>query len=247
MPARSWEPLGLLHDPALEDLRGVPLLHLHRLLQDNGPAVADFVDKVDRGPGNLHPAGQGRFVHMKAIVPFAPKGGQQGRVHIDNPVAEGFHKVVAGNGEKARQHHQIHAPLLQGFDQSLAVGVHVGILLPAQGDGLNARLLGTLQGVGVRPAGDDHPQLAVYNLASLFRIDELLEIGAPTGHQHADVQHSTTPSSPSTTSPRNTVSSPAAAKASAAAWAVSLETATQRPMPMLKVLNMSRSGMSPVF
>ena len=182
---------------------------------------------------------------VEPIVALAPKGGQQGRVHVDDAVAEGLHKVVPGNGEEPGQHHQIHLALLQGVDEGLAVGVHVGVIFPAQGDGLDAGLFRPLQGVGVRPAGDDHPQLAVFDLPGGLGVDELLQVGAPAGHQHADVQHRMTPSLPSTTSPRTTASSPAAAKASRAAWAVSLDTATHRPTPMLKVLNISRSGMLP--
>ena len=45
-------PLGLLHDSALEGLRGVSLPDGHCLLEDDGPSVGLLRDEVDRGPGS---------------------------------------------------------------------------------------------------------------------------------------------------------------------------------------------------
>ncbi len=47
-------PFRLLHHPALQDLRGIPFLHLHRFLQKNGAGIHSLVHVVDSGSGNLH-------------------------------------------------------------------------------------------------------------------------------------------------------------------------------------------------
>ena len=115
---------------------------------------------------------------MQPIVALAPKGRQQGRVHVHDAVGEGLHKAVAGNGEKAREHHQLHVPGLQGVDQRLAVDLHVRVVLPAQGNGLNARLLGPLQGIDPRLAGDHRDDLPAAQLSGGLGVNKLLQVGA---------------------------------------------------------------------
>ncbi len=46
---------------------GVAGLHGHGLLQQNGPAVAFLVYKVDGSAGQLHAAGQRGLVHAQSV------------------------------------------------------------------------------------------------------------------------------------------------------------------------------------
>ena len=65
-------PLTLLHDPPLKDLRGVVRKDLHRLLQDDGAAVALLADEVDGGAGQLDPVLQGLLMDVKAVTNNLP-------------------------------------------------------------------------------------------------------------------------------------------------------------------------------
>ena len=68
-------PLTLLHDPPLKDLRGVVRKDLHRLLQDDGAAVALLADEVDGGAGQLDPVLQGLLMDVKAVTARSREGG----------------------------------------------------------------------------------------------------------------------------------------------------------------------------
>lgn len=76
-------PLRLFHDPALKQLRRVPLLNGNGTLEDDGAAIAVGADKVDGGAGDLDPVGQGRLVDVEPVKALAAEGGDQGRVDID--------------------------------------------------------------------------------------------------------------------------------------------------------------------
>ena len=58
---RQQFPLCFLHHAALENLGGIPFADLHRMLEDNGTAVAHIVDKVNRRARHLDAAAQ-RFL-----------------------------------------------------------------------------------------------------------------------------------------------------------------------------------------
>ena len=65
----------LLHNAALEHLRGVSLLHIHRFLKDDRAAIALFTHEMHRGTRYLHAIGQRLFVDVQTIAPFAAKDG----------------------------------------------------------------------------------------------------------------------------------------------------------------------------
>ena len=81
-------PLTLLHDPPLKDLRGVVRKDLHRLLQDDGAAVALLADEVDGGAGQLDPVLQGLLMDVKAVTARSREGGDQGGVDVEDALGK---------------------------------------------------------------------------------------------------------------------------------------------------------------
>ncbi len=65
-------------------LGGIAGLHFHGFLQQDGPAVTHFVDKVDGSAGHLHAALQRFLMHFQAIEAGAAKAGNQAGVNIQD-------------------------------------------------------------------------------------------------------------------------------------------------------------------
>ena len=63
---RQNDPFCLLHNAALEHLRGVSLLHIHRFLKDDRAAIALFTHEMHRGTRYLHAIGQRLFVDVQS-------------------------------------------------------------------------------------------------------------------------------------------------------------------------------------
>ena len=100
-------PLTLLHDPPLKDLRGVVRKDLHRLLQDDGAAVALLADEVDGGAGQLDPVLQGLLMDVKAVTARSREGGDQGGVDVEDGVGEGADHLTGEDDHEAGQDHQV--------------------------------------------------------------------------------------------------------------------------------------------
>ena len=172
-------------------------------MQHDGPSVALRADKMDGGPGQLDPIGQGLLVDMKSIAPRSGEGGDQGGVDVQNGVGEGPDHLLGEDGHKSGQHHQLDVQLVQLVHQGHGHGPVGGVIPPVYHIAGDARLFGPLQGVSVGGGGDHGGDGAVYDLAPALGIDEGLKIGPAAGDQHGDALHhtSSTPSAPATTSP----------------------------------------------
>ena len=81
---RKDYPLCLLHNPSLQDFRGIPFLHFHCLLEDNGAGIHAPVHIVDRGSCHLHASGQGCLMNLKPIVTHTAERGNQAWMDIDD-------------------------------------------------------------------------------------------------------------------------------------------------------------------
>ena len=79
-------PLGLLHDAALQDLRRVAGEDIHGLLQDDFAAVGDFVYIMYRGAGDLDAVPQRRLVDLEAVKTLRRRRMGSGRVDVQNPI-----------------------------------------------------------------------------------------------------------------------------------------------------------------
>ena len=77
-------PLGLFHHPLLQHLGGVAGQDLHRLLQQNGAAVALLVDKVHGGTGHLAAPGQSSLMGAQAVHAGPAEGRDERRVNIQD-------------------------------------------------------------------------------------------------------------------------------------------------------------------
>ena len=105
------------------------------------------------------------------------------------------------NGQKARQHHHVDAVAAQGIQQSRVKLGAGGVVLAADHSGLHTGLFGPLQGVDPGAAGHYqlHPAMGV--LPPGLAVQDSLEIGAASRHQHGYLQHISTPFSPLAISP----------------------------------------------
>ena len=52
----------------MQCLWGIPRLNLHCLLKENLSPIRHLVDKVDRGPGDLHAPGKDGLVHISKLA-----------------------------------------------------------------------------------------------------------------------------------------------------------------------------------
>src|SRR5262245_16996015 len=84
----------LLKSPGGERLGRVVIEHPDRALEDDRPVVVDIVGEVDRAAAYLHAIGQGGFVDVVTIKPFAAERGNQRRMDIHDPAGK-----VIGNGQ----------------------------------------------------------------------------------------------------------------------------------------------------
>ena len=74
-------PLTVLHDPPLQDLRGIVGQHFHRLLGDDGAAVALLGDKMYRRTRQLDPVLQRLLVDMESVAAGTAKEGSERGEH----------------------------------------------------------------------------------------------------------------------------------------------------------------------
>ena len=116
----------------------------HRLLKDDGSAVADLGDEVHRGSRHLHPAFQHRFMDVQPIVTLAAEGGNQRGMDIHHFVREGAADHLIHNGHKPGVDHQIRLLLLERFQKRSGKGFGIGVFLPVDNSAWNPRLGGTL-------------------------------------------------------------------------------------------------------
>ena len=100
-------PFRLLHDPALQNLRGVAGKDLHRFLGDDFSAVGNLVDIMHRGPGDLDTILERRLVHPQSVEALPTEGGNEGGVNIQNPARVLFRKAAAEDVQEARQNNDL--------------------------------------------------------------------------------------------------------------------------------------------
>ena len=135
---------------------------------------------------------------MESIAALAAEGRDQRGMNIEYRVGICLYQLICDNDHKSGHHHQADIQLPEGIHQChshLPCGTEV---LPGDGDTGNPRLLGTLQGIGVRIGGNHGGNLTVWNLTAPFRINQRLQIGAAAGDKNRDIYHSSTPFSPAT-------------------------------------------------
>jgi len=71
-------------DAGGEGVGGVGWFDVDDALQDDWAVVEFVVGEVDRASGDLGSVRQHRFMHMMAVHPLATKGGEQGRVDVND-------------------------------------------------------------------------------------------------------------------------------------------------------------------
>ena len=97
------DPFRLLHDPALQNLRGIAGKDLHGFLGDDFSAVGNLVDIMHCCPGDLDTILERRLVHPQSVEALSAEGGYEGGVNIQDPLRVFFRKVGAEDIQEARQ------------------------------------------------------------------------------------------------------------------------------------------------
>ena len=170
-------------------------------MQQDGPAVALLVDKVDGGTRHLAAPGQRGLVGAQAVHTGPAERRDEGGVDVQDAARIGRDDAGAQHGQKARQHHQVDVVLLEHGQQG---GVKVfagGIILAADNNALHASFGSPLQRIDTGLGGHHQFDLAVGVLTPGFAVQQGLQVGAAAGDEHCNVQHSSTPS-PSAMTPR---------------------------------------------
>jgi hypothetical protein len=149
--------------------------------------------------------------------------------------------------EKPGHDHKVRLRLFQCAKQRAREFVPVGVV-PARNDITgNPGRTRALKRKGVRPGGNNGGDPSVFQFSRGLCVKQRLQVCSAPGNQYGDVQQSRTPSSPAIIRPASKGRSPQAARSSIVRPASSSATASRRPMPMLKVLYISRAGMPPAF
>src|SRR5918992_5742756 len=104
---RQQAMLDLVH-PALHFIHRRRIGELERLLEDDRPAVHPLVHEVHGGSGELDPV-----VERRLDRPNARERGQERRVDVHDPALEAADEARAEYLHEAREHDELHAPLLE--------------------------------------------------------------------------------------------------------------------------------------
>ena len=179
------KPLCLLHDPFLQNFRGVPLLDFHRFLGDNLTAVGNLIDKMHRCTGDFHAVIQCRLMHPQSIKALAAKCGDQTGMDIQNPLGIVGCKFFRQDGHKSGQNDDIDGVSVQNFHQFFFKGGLAAQFLFDHHFRGDAGLFRPFQGIGPGDVGDDQFNFSAFQHAPLG-IDQGLQIGAATGYQNCD-------------------------------------------------------------
>ena len=188
---------------------------------------------MHRGACHFHASLQHLLMHLQAVIPHAAEGGDQGRMDIHDPIGKFRHHLRRDPHQESRQHHQIRRQPTDLCGESLVEGLPVRIAFGGDDDSRNAAGCRPLQRFCPGIVADDGNDLPVGDPALLHGIQDCLEIRAPSGHAHYDLQHMSTPFSPALQEPTTYGTSPAFRTASKVISASSGETASTIPRPML--------------
>ena len=155
--------------------------HLREVLDsDKMHHVQDFVDKVNRGPGNLNTAAQCLLMDTQSVVTLAAERGNQGRMDVENPVRPGGRKSLAEDSHEACQDDEVDPALLK---QKIQICFKGGAF---QHGGLYTGSGSTFQRKSFGVIGYDEHNLAAAKDTGLFCIQKRLEIGPAAGNQNGD-------------------------------------------------------------
>ena len=99
-------------------------------MQQDGPAVALLIHKVDGGTGHLAAAGQRRFVGAQTVHARPAEGRDERRVDVQDAARVGRNDAGPQHGEEPGQHHKVDVVGFQLVQQS-GVEIFAAFVVPA--------------------------------------------------------------------------------------------------------------------
>ena len=135
---------------------------------------------------NLHAVIQGSPVDTQSVEALAAEGRDQGRMNVDDPFRIRFCKAFRQNGQKARQHDQIHPVFPEQRHEPVLKRFLAAAVLFGHGHAGNPGCRRPFQRVDPGLVGDHKNDLPALQRAAPLGIDQCLQIRTAAGDKHRD-------------------------------------------------------------